>query len=177
MSINKHFILLYVLFMTTCANVFAADSTITISGNIRDNACTVSPGSKEFTVDLMDNAAKQLNSVGATTPMVPFQIILSTCGSSVTAVKVGFTGTQDSYNDTLLKINDGTDAAAGMGIEILSNDQQAIPINATSASLLWISLSPGKDNVINFYARLKATKVPVKAGHIYGTAIFTLEFQ
>uniref|UniRef100_UPI003EBA35A1 fimbrial protein n=1 Tax=Klebsiella aerogenes TaxID=548 RepID=UPI003EBA35A1 len=53
-----------------CANAFAADSTITISGYVRDNACAVATESKEFNVDLMDNAAKQFNAVGATTPLV-----------------------------------------------------------------------------------------------------------
>jgi minor fimbrial subunit len=41
------------------ANASAADSTITISGYVRDNACAVAGESKDFTVDLMDNAAKQ----------------------------------------------------------------------------------------------------------------------
>lgn len=47
-----------------CVNVFAADSTITISGYVRDNACAVAGESKDFTVDLMNNAAKQFNAVG-----------------------------------------------------------------------------------------------------------------
>ena len=38
---------------------FAADSTITISGYVRDNACAVAGESKDFTVDFQDNAAKQ----------------------------------------------------------------------------------------------------------------------
>ena len=38
---------------------FAADSTIAISGYVRDNACAVAGESKDFTVDLQDNAAKQ----------------------------------------------------------------------------------------------------------------------
>lgn len=46
---------------------FAADSTIAISGYVRDNACAVAGESKDFTVDLQDNAAKQFYAVGATT--------------------------------------------------------------------------------------------------------------
>ena len=49
---------------------FAADSTIAISGYVRDNACAVAGESKDFTVDLQDNAAKQFYAVGATTPPV-----------------------------------------------------------------------------------------------------------
>jgi minor fimbrial subunit len=82
---------------------------------VRDNACAVAGESKDFTVDLMDNAAKQFYAVGATTPPVPFRIVLSPCGTSVTAVKVGFTGVADSVNTSLLKLDAGASAAAGMG--------------------------------------------------------------
>lgn len=54
----------------------AADSTITISGYVRDNTCVVAGESKDFTVDLLSNAAKQLNAVGATTALVP---LISCC--------------------------------------------------------------------------------------------------
>ena len=94
---------------------FAADSTIAISGYVRDNACAVAGESKDFTVDLQDNAAKQFYAVGATTPPVPFRIVLSPCGTSVTAVKVGFTGVADSVNTSLLKLDAGASAAAGIG--------------------------------------------------------------
>lgn len=99
-----------------CANAFAADSTISISGYVRDNACAVAIESKEFTVDLMNNAVKQFSAVGSVTPALPFRIVLSPCGSSATAVKVGFTGTPDSNNDKLLKIDSDAFAASGMAV-------------------------------------------------------------
>ncbi|WP_373863043.1 fimbrial protein, partial [Klebsiella quasipneumoniae] len=40
--------------------VQAADSTITITGYVRDNMCRVAAGSQNQTVDLMTNSAKQL---------------------------------------------------------------------------------------------------------------------
>ena len=88
--------LLGALFTLGAPAALAADSTIAISGYVRDNACAVAGESKDFTVDLQDNAAKQFYAVGATTPPVPFRIVLSPCGTSVTAVKVGFTGVADS---------------------------------------------------------------------------------
>lgn len=159
------------------ANASAADSTITISGYVRDNACTVAGESKDFTVDLLDNAAKQFHAVGATTPLVPFRIVLSPCGSSVTAVKIGFVGIADSINTDLLKLDGGATAAAGMGVQILDAQQTMLPLNATSATIPWTTLSPGQTNTLNFYARLMATQVPVTAGHVNATATFTLEFQ
>lgn len=160
-----------------CTHAFAADSTITISGYVRDNACAVAVGSKDFTVDLMMNAAKQFSAVGATTPLVPFSIALSPCGSSVTAVKVGFSGVQDSDNGDLLKIDGGSAAASGMAVQILNSQQTMLPINEPSSSVVWTPLRPGQANMLSYYARLMATRVPVTAGHVYATATFTLEFQ
>ncbi|PRD13153.1 fimbrial protein [Pantoea coffeiphila] len=154
----------------------AADSTITISGYVRDNACTVAGESKDFTVDLMNNASRQFHAVGSTTPPVPFRILLSPCGSSVTAVKVGFTGVADNDNTALLKLNTGAASAAGMGIQILNAQQAMLPLNATSASIPWTTLTPGQANTLNFYAQLMTTRIPVTAGHVNATATFTLEF-
>lgn len=165
------------ILVLSCTHVFAADSTITVSGNVRDNACTVATETKTFTVNLLDNTAKRFSVVGATSPLVPFRIVLSTCGSSVKAVKVGFTGTQDNENSQLLKIDDGASSASGMAVQILDSQQAALPVNATSPSLSWIPLSEKQTNILNFYARLMATRVPVTAGHVYATATFTLEFQ
>ena len=145
---NKPFYLLCAFLWLAVSHALAADSTITIRGYVRDNGCSVAAESTNFTVDLMENAAKQFNNIGATTPVVPFRILLSPCGNAVSAVKVGFTGVADQ-----------------------------IPINAPSSAISWTTLTPGKPNTLNFYARLMATQVPVTAGHINATATFTLEYQ
>jgi minor fimbrial subunit len=108
---------------------------------------------------------------------VPFRIVLSPCGTSVTAVKVGFTGVADSVNTSLLKLDAGASAAAGMGVQILDQQQSRLPLNAPSSAIAWTTLTPGQTNILNFYARLMATQVPVTAGHVNATATFTLEFQ
>lgn len=155
----------------------AADSTITIIGNIKDNACFVAVGSQNFTVDLMHNASKQFSQVGSLTPLVPFSIVLSPCGSAATAVKVGYVGIADTIDTSLLKLNTGVGTASGIGIQILNSNRDQIPLNAPSSSLSWISLTANQSNTINFYARLKSTKIPVTVGSITATATFTLEFQ
>lgn len=169
--------LLGALLWLVAVHAFAADSTITISGYVRDNACAVAGESKDFSVNLLNNAARQFHTVGATTPRVPFQIVLSPCGSSVTAVRVGFVGVADNDNTSLLKIDSGPDAAAGMGVEILTGQQTSLPLNAASSAIPWTTLTPGQTNTLNFYARLMATQLPVTPGHVNATATFTLEFQ
>jgi len=167
--------LLVVALGMVCSQSFAADSTITIGGYVRDNACTVSTESKEFSVNLLTHASKQFDTAGATTPLIPFRIVLSPCGSSVTAVKVGFNGVQDGINNNLLKIDSG--GAAGVGVQILNSQQVMLPINAPSSAISWTTLTPGQTNTLGFYARLMATYVPVTAGPVNATATFTLEFQ
>jgi minor fimbrial subunit len=155
----------------------AADSTITITGYLKDNACSVSVDSQDFTVDLLSNAAKQFNRVGVVTPSIPFKIVFDKCGSSAAAVRVGYLGTSDSDNTTLLKIDGGTNAASGIGIQILDRDKIPIPLNAAQDSLKWTTLTAGQSNTLGFYARLMATRAPVTAGTVTATANFTLEFQ
>ncbi len=41
----------------------------------------------------------------------------------------------------------------------------------------WTTLTPGQTNILNFYARLMATQVPVTAGHVNATATFTRNFS
>lgn len=174
---TKPFYLLSALLSLFTAGALAADSTITISGYVRDNGCAVAGESKDFIVDLMDNAAKQFSAVGATTPAIPFRIVLSPCGGAVSAVKVGFIGVADNDNTSLLKLDGGAVAAAGMGVQILNDQQTMLPLNATSSAIPWTTLTPGQSNTLNFYARLMATQVPVTPGHVNATATFTLEFQ
>lgn len=155
----------------------AADSTITITGAVKANACAVAVGSKDFTVDLLNNAAKQFSQAGSVTASVPFSIVLSPCGSAATAVKILFNGTADTVNTSLLKLDNVADAAVGIGIQILNSDGSALPINATVSSLNWIPLTASQTNTINYYARLMSTQAPVTAGTVSSTATFTLEFQ
>ena len=154
---NKPFYLLCAFLWLAVSHALAADSTITIRGYVRDNGCSVAAESTNFTVDLMENAAKQFN--------------------AVSAVKVGFTGVADSHNANLLALENTVSAAAGLGIQLLNEQQNQIPINAPSSAISWTTLTPGKPNTLNFYARLMATQVPVTAGHINATATFTLEYQ
>ncbi|WP_025122495.1 MULTISPECIES: fimbrial protein [unclassified Serratia (in: enterobacteria)] len=174
---RKQLYILGLLALLSAGETEAADSTITINGYVKDNACSIAPGSQSFVVDLMSNAAKQLFRVGATTPMVPFSIVLDKCGGSAIAVKTGFTGGADNDNLSLLKIDGGAGAAAGMGIQILDNNGNAIALNEVSSGLSWSPVTAGQSNTLYFYARLMATRTPVTAGQVSATANFTLEFQ
>lgn len=156
----------------------AVDSTITITGYMRDNMCRVDASSQNMTVDLQASSSTQLYQVGEVSAYpAAFSILLSPCGSYATGVKVGFTGTADNDNTTLLQIDGGSGAAAGMGLQILDGNKNAIPLNQPSASQSFTPLVGGQPNRLNYYARLMATRKPVTAGTVNATATFTLEFE
>ncbi|MDQ7099071.1 MULTISPECIES: fimbrial protein [unclassified Serratia (in: enterobacteria)] len=158
-------------------STYATDSSITITGYLKDGACSVAVDSQDFTVDLMSNVAKQLDHVGAVTPTIPFKIVFDKCDSSVIAVKIGYVGVSDDDVKELLRTDSGDNAASGVGIQILDNNKTPIPLNAAQSSLNWTTLTPSQSNTVGFHARLMATRFPVTAGNISATANFTLEFQ
>ncbi|NWC93108.1 MULTISPECIES: fimbrial protein [unclassified Pseudomonas] len=173
---NKYFAFLC-LISCLVSNAYAADTVITIKGYLKDNTCSVSVDSRDFTVDLMNNATKQLSRVGATTVPAPFKIVFDKCGGSTTAVKVTYGGVSDNDNDALLKLDSGVNAASGMGIQILDSNKNSIPLKSGMQSLSWTNLIAGQSNTLGFYACLMATRSPVTAGVVNATADFTLEFQ
>lgn len=173
---RKLLYLLGTVLTLSTANALAVDSTITITGQVHDNACIVQQNGTIY-VDLLTHAAKQFNSVGATSAMVPFDIVLSPCGSAVKAVKVGFSGTADGVNSNLVALNTSSSSAAGMGVQILDGNKVELPLNTPFSGISWIPLTGSQTNVLRFYARIMATQVPVKAGQVSAAATFILEFQ
>lgn len=164
-------------FIPLLAQADGEQTTITINGYIVDNTCVVSADSLNIPVDLQTNNAKDFFRVGTTGPAKPFSIILAPCGSEVGDVKVQFSGVADDTNSDLLKIDSGNGTASGVGIELLDNQQQQIPLNSDFSSLTAVSLVPGTTNTLNYYARLMSTRYPVGAGAVTATATFTLEYQ
>ncbi|HFT5457913.1 TPA: fimbrial protein [Escherichia coli] len=106
----------------TTYSALSADSVIKISGRVLDYGCTVSSDSLNFTVDLQKNSARQFPTTGSTSPAVPFQITLSECSKGTTGVRVAFNGIEDAENNTLLKLDEGSNTASGLGIEILDGN-------------------------------------------------------
>lgn len=177
MTITKY-LLLFALTLSGSSLAYAADSTITITGQVQDNTCVLSTASQDLTVNLMSYAQSQFSEKGAGGALVPFTLNFSQCGSVATAVRIGFTGTADSNNNSLLKIDSGASSyATGIGIELLDSSETMIPINQSQDSLTWTKITGGQQNTVNFYARMVATTLPVTAGTVSASATITLEFE
>lgn len=120
----------------TTYSALSADSVIKISGRVLDYGCTVSSDSLNFTVDLQKNSARQFPTTGSTSPAVPFQITLSECSKGTTGVRVAFNGIEDAENNTLLKLDEGSNTASGLGIEILDANMRPVKLNDLHAGVM-----------------------------------------
>lgn len=158
-------------------SALSADSVIKISGRVLDYGCTVSSDSLNFTVDLQKNSARQFPTTGSTSPAVPFQITLSECSKGTTGVRVAFNGIEDAENNTLLKLDEGSNTASGLGIEILDGNMRPVKLNDLHTGMQWIPLVPEQNNILPYSARLKSTQKSVNPGLVSASATFTLEFQ
>nr|EFS4807932.1 type 1 fimbrial protein [Escherichia coli] len=138
----------------TTYSALSADSVIKISGRVLDYGCTVSSDSLNFTVDLQKNSARQFPTTGSTSPAVPFQITLSECSKGTTGVRVAFNGIEDAENNTLLKLDEGSNTASGLGIEILDGNMRPVKLNDLHAGMQWIPLVPEQ-----YFALLRSSEV------------------
>lgn len=105
------------------------------------------------------------------------QITLSECSKGTTGVRVAFNGIEDAENNTLLKLDEGSNTASGLGIEILDANMRPVKLNDLHAGMQWIPLVPEQNNILPYSARLKSTQKSVNPGLVRASATFTLEFQ
>lgn len=92
-------------------------------------------------------------------------------------VRVAFNGIEDAENNTLLKLDEGSNTASGLGIEILDGNMRPVKLNDLHAGMQWIPLVPEQNNILPYSARLKSTQKSVNPGLVSASATFTLEFQ
>lgn len=105
------------------------------------------------------------------------QLQLSECSKGTTGVRVAFNGIEDAENNTLLKLDEGSNTASGLGIEILDANMRPVKLNDLHAGMQWIPLVPEQNNILPYSARLKSTQKSVNPGLVRASATFTLEFQ
>uniref|UniRef100_UPI00207CAF41 fimbrial protein n=8 Tax=Escherichia coli TaxID=562 RepID=UPI00207CAF41 len=98
-------------------------------------------------------------------------------GAVQTGVRVAFNGIEDAENNTLLKLDEGSNTASGLGIEILDANMRPVKLNDLHAGMQWIPLVPEQNNILPYSARLKSTQKSVNPGLVRASATFTLEFQ
>lgn len=163
-----------VLLALLAGTVLAHDGQVNITGLITDNTCSVSPDSKDFTVEMGNVAAKTFYRAGDGTRYEPFAIHLEKCGGAASGVTVSFDGPTDPLNPDLLALNGGAGYATGIGVAIYNPDKSLIPMGKESVQT---PLTPDQEQAtLNFYANYIADGGTVTSGTANASATFMLTY-
>jgi major type 1 subunit fimbrin (pilin) len=156
------------------SSAFADDGKINFVGSITDDACTVVNGvSNPLTVTLGNVSSTAFTGAGSTAAPTKFSLALTNCPATVTSASVKFDGTADSNVNTILALTQETGVATGVGIQLMDNNNVAVPLFTASSAY---PLAAG-DNQLDFVARYYATAVSVTAGPANSTSNFTIVYN
>ncbi|MBL5945896.1 type 1 fimbrial protein [Enterobacter asburiae] len=153
----------------------AADGTVKFVGNIIDQACTVDTSSANQTVQLGDVAASSFgNASGVQSSGQKFNIVLTACPAGTVAV--GFAGTADPADSTLLRLDAGQ-TATGVGVRINNNDGTQVLMNDTASPARVTVPAGGGDVTLSYVGQYQSTSASVTAGTANATSQFTVLYN
>ncbi|EYE01347.1 fimbrial family protein [Escherichia coli 1-176-05_S4_C2] len=69
-----------------------------------------------------------------------------------------------------MKLDEGSNTASGLGIEILDANMRPVKLNDLHAGMQWIPLVPEQNNILPYSARLKSTQKSVNPGLVRASA-------
>ncbi|CCG88998.1 fimbrial protein [Erwinia piriflorinigrans] len=160
------------------ANAQAANGTVKFTGSIVKSACDVTSGDASKEVFIGKYPTSAFKKVGDVTASKAFTINLANCESGNYTLR--FDGPTVSGNPNLLAVN----AATGVGIEILDNNEKTLPINQSSdANSPWVAIastdsqSANGSAAFNLKARYKSYNTAVTAGDANASSSFTIEYK
>ena len=173
MSVNRPFSVFLMLALFLSGNASAYDVLVSVTGKIIGNTCVVSADSKEVNVPLGTIGTRQFLAAGDVSNIkTPFALNLEECGPTFAGAKVRFTGTPDTTNTQLLKVDDG--GATGVAVELLDSNSKLIPLDTQTEAYG----TAGSETVeMKFFARLTATGETVTPGDVSAIATWLVEYQ
>ncbi|CAG9210157.1 Major fimbrial subunit SMF-1 [Burkholderia gladioli] len=179
MKINFISALLLACAATASHVAFAADGTITFTGKVSAQTCTINKTSAaNFTVTLPPVSANALASAGQTAGRAPFKIALTGCSVKSGTVRAYFEpGSTVNTSTGQLVLNSGADAATNVEIGLLNSDLSVIDIGAADGSQnsQAATISAAGDATLNFYAQYVATGAAT-AGTAQSSVMYTLVY-
>lgn len=155
----------------------AADGTITFTGNVTAQTCTIAGngGTSNFSVALPTVSASSLATAGATAGRTPFNIALSNCAQSGNVHTFFEQGpTIDTSTGNLL-VNAG--GASNVEIQLQNSDFSTIALNqpdSTQGSKT-VAISSGAAT-LNYYAQYFATGA-ANAGAANSSVMYTMSYN
>lgn len=159
------------------ANTYAASdsATITITGRVLANTCTIDSTSASQNIVLSDIADRDIKGAGKTGGEKNIRIVLKDCGAAASNVVVTTSGTADT-DDTTAFANTAADGAKGVGLYFYQTDgaKKFKPdgsVEETSA------LRPSEDNPLTYKASYVGTKDTVRAGDFSTVVNMMFKYQ
>ncbi|KAB8312454.1 type 1 fimbrial protein [Erwinia endophytica] len=158
-------------------NTYATTDTasITITGTVIANTCTIDNDSATQAISLTPIADRDIKGVGTTGGAKKVNIVLKDCGEGASAVKVTASGEADGseFKNTYA----GTEqAATGGGLRFLETDSKTAftPDGKTTETS---TLTPSSDNTLIYTAEYVGTADKVTAGEFETVVNMTFEYQ
>lgn len=158
------------------ASALAADGTVNFNGNITDEVCTVTPGTKDQTVDMRTWGTNAFPSAGATVTGTDFKVILTDCPASVAqkGVAISFDGIANNGDTAVLALSDDS-TATNVGIQISDSNNKVVKLREDSSKY---AIQEGSVlNTLTFTARYISTAATVTAGTANAVAQFSINYQ
>lgn len=183
---NKLAISSIALSLFSAASVAAVAATTTpvavnggavhFKGEIVNAACAVDAGSADQTIRLGQVRTSKLNTDGAVSSSVGFNIQLDDCDTAVAGTaSVAFTGSEVAGKNNVLALQaTGAGAATNVGVQILDSRSQPMQLDGTNFGST-ISMTSGT-NTIPLQARYYATGTAT-AGTANADATFKIQYQ
>lgn len=156
----------------------AADGTITFTGNLTAQTCTIAGNSSaaNFTVALPTVSASSLAAAGATAGRTPFNIALTGCAQNSGNVHTFFEQ-GPTIDPTTGNLFVNTGGATNVEIGLQNSDLSKIALNQPDAAQnsKSVAISSGSAT-LNYYAQYVATGVAT-AGAANSSVMYTMSYQ
>ncbi|KNC92881.1 fimbria assembly protein [Trabulsiella odontotermitis] len=163
--------LLLITAQTAQATTPLGEINIELRGNVVDFTCVVEAGDSDKTVQLGRWPTKQLRQAGSTTSEIPFTLKLTGCPPG--SASITFSGTPDTQDSTLLKLN-GNSQASNVAVEIRDKDRTRLPLEQASQAVAVDALG---NATLQFFARYIATANDPQPGVADADATFMINYN
>lgn len=166
-------------FMAAGAAHAASDTaTITITGRVLANTCTIDSGSATQTIQLDDISDRDIRGKGTTGGKKDVVIKLTNCGAGASGVVVSASGSEDTDDaSAFANVKAQADGGAtGVGVYFFQTDGTTKFVPAGTAKQT-SELTPSVDNTLTYKASYVGTKDAVTAGDFSTVVNMTFEYQ
>ncbi|MFP2423372.1 fimbrial protein [Pseudescherichia vulneris] len=157
------------------ANTYAASdsATITISGRVLANTCTIDSATATQKIDLPNISDRDIKGVGKTGGEKEISIVLKDCGAAASSVVVTASGTAVTDYSTAFA-NTASDGAKGVGLFFYQTD--GVKKFKPDGSVQETSpLRSSEDNTLTYKAAYVGTEDTVTAG--YFSTVVNMKFE